>query len=294
MRGRRVWKHRDGMKRGVYLLPNLCTSASLFCGFYSVIKSLSGDFERAAWAILLAGIFDLLDGRLARLAKAESQFGIEYDSLSDLASFGFAPAILIYTWGLQNMGKMGWLAAFLYFACGALRLARFNVQHDNVEHDYFQGLPIPIAAYVLVTYVIFFHYSHRFPPQGSYLVAIMTGTLGLLMVSTIRYRSMKVMDLGRRNSFFMLVLAVIGIFIVAIKPEITMFILAVGYVMSGIIEEAITLTTTRRFIKKVMGSDSPEDKVEGLSVVSGGVKTARKKRDVGNQDINRPDGTGGV
>ena len=260
MKGRRVWKRRDGVKRGVYLLPNLCTSASLFCGFYSVIKSLSGDFERAAWAILIAGIFDLLDGRLARLAKAESQFGIEYDSLSDLSSFGLAPAILIYTWGLQNMGKVGWLAAFLYFACGALRLARFNVQHDNVEHDHFQGLPIPIAAYVLATYVIFFHYSHRFPPQGSYLIAIMTGMLGLLMVTTIKYRSMKVMDLGRRNSFFMLVLAVISMFVVAIKPEIMMFVIAVGYVLSGIIEESITLTTTRKFIRWLHGKDEIESK----------------------------------
>ena len=292
MRGRRVWKRRDGVKRGVYLLPNLCTSASLFCGFYSVIKSLSGDFERAAWAILIAGIFDMLDGRLARLAKAESQFGIEYDSLSDLSSFGFAPAILIYTWGLQSMGKVGWLAAFLYFACGALRLARFNVQHDNVEHDHFQGLPIPIAAYVLATYVIFFHYFHKFPPQGSYLVAVITGFLGLLMVSTIKYRSVKTMELGRRNSFFMLVIAVIAMFIIAIKPEITMFILAVGYVASGLIEEAITLKTTRNFINWLLEKDLDESKSEGLSVVAGGARS--KKNKLNNNGNDKRDGAGGM
>ncbi|MFA5811710.1 MAG: CDP-diacylglycerol--serine O-phosphatidyltransferase, partial [bacterium] len=196
----RMQRRREGKKRGVYLLPNLCTSASLFCGFFSVIKSLSGDFTAAAWAILLAGIFDLLDGRLARLAKAESQFGIEYDSLVDLSSFGLAPGILMYTWSLYGLQKLGWLAAFLYFACGALRLARFNVQHDDVEHDYFQGLPIPIAAYVIATYVIFYQHYFSFPPEGSAIVAAMTMTLGLLMVSTIRYRSMKSFDFKSRYS----------------------------------------------------------------------------------------------
>lgn len=247
----RMLRRREGMQRGVYLLPNLCTTASLFCGFFSVIKSLSGDFIAAAWAILLAGIFDLLDGRLARLARAESAFGIEYDSLCDLASFGLAPGILIYTWSLYSMKKLGWLAAFLFFACGALRLARFNVQHDDVEHEFFQGLPIPIAAYVIATYVIFYHHLFLFPPEGSYLVAGMTMLLALLMVSTIRYRSMKMVDLRNRNSFFVLVLLVFGIFIVAIKPEVTMFVLTLGYVASGIVEELFTLHQSRRFVARV-------------------------------------------
>jgi CDP-diacylglycerol---serine O-phosphatidyltransferase len=247
----RTFRRREGMQRGVYLLPNLCTTASLFCGFFSVIKSLSGDFLAAAWAILLAGIFDLLDGRLARLAKAESEFGIEYDSLCDLASFGLAPGILVYTWSLYGMQKLGWLAAFIYFACGALRLARFNVQHDDVEMDFFQGLPIPIAAYVVATYVIFHHHLFVFPPEGSYIVAGMTILLGLLMVSTIRYRSMKMVDLRNRNSFFMLVLLVFGIFVVAIKPEVMLFVLTVGYVASGLVEELFTLHQSRRFIAKM-------------------------------------------
>lgn len=239
------------MKRGVYLLPNLCTTASLFCGFYSVAKSLSGDFVQAAWAILLAGIFDLLDGRIARLAKAESDFGIEYDSLVDLASFGLAPGILIYTWSLYGLKKIGWLAAFIFFACGALRLARFNVQHDDVEMDYFQGLPIPIAAYVIATFVIFYHHLFLFPPEGAYYVAGITMLMALLMVSTIRYRSMKVIDLKSRYSFFALVLLVFAIFVIAIKPEITMFVLTLSYVASGIVEELITLHQSRRFITKV-------------------------------------------
>ncbi|MFH0798956.1 MAG: CDP-diacylglycerol--serine O-phosphatidyltransferase [Pseudomonadota bacterium] len=247
----KIMRRREGMKRGVYLLPNLCTTASLFCGFFSVVKSLSGEFVAAAWAILLAGVFDLLDGRIARLTKAESAFGIEYDSLVDLSSFGLAPGILIYTWSLYGLRKLGWLAAFLYFACGALRLARYNVQHDDIEQEYFQGLPIPIAAYVIATYVIFHHHLFAFPPEASYLVAGMTMMLALLMVSTIRYRSMKVFDFKNRNSFFALVLVVFGIFVVAIKPEVTMFVLTLGYVSSGLIEEIVTLHQSRQILGKM-------------------------------------------
>ncbi len=262
-------KRREGMKRGVYLLPNICTTASLFCGFFSVVKSLSGEFAYAAWAILLAGIFDLLDGRLARLAKAESQFGIEYDSLVDLSSFGLAPGILVYTWSLYGLKKFGWLAAFLYFACGALRLARFNVQHDDVEVEYFQGLPIPIAAYVIATFVIFYQHLFTFPPEGSWLVAGLAMTLALLMVSTIRYRSMKVVDLRGRYSFFALVLFVIGVFVVAIKPEITMFVLVLGYVASGVVEELITLRQSRRFVRRVRRSREERAERKRLAVIGG-------------------------
>lgn len=261
-------RRRHAMKKGVYLLPNLCTTASLFCGFYSVVKSLSGDFTAAAWAILLAGIFDLLDGRLARLARAESQFGIEYDSLVDLSSFGLAPGVLIYTWSLYGMKKLGWLAAFLYFACGALRLARFNVQHDDVEQNYFQGLPIPVAAYVIATFVIFHHSFSAFPPEGGYVVAGMTMLLALLMVSTIRYRSMKTFDFKSRNSFFMLVLLVIGIIVVALKPEIMMFVLTVGYVLSGLVQEAVTLHQSRKFIDRVR-KQRREYAQQKLAVVGG-------------------------
>jgi len=265
----RSLRRRESMKRGVYLLPNMCTTASLFCGFFSVVKSLSGDFKAAAWAILLAGVFDLLDGRLARLAKAESAFGIEYDSLVDLASFGLAPGILMYTWSLYGMRKLGWLAAFLFFACGALRLARFNVQHEDVEDEFFQGLPIPVAAYVLATYVIFYHHLFIFPPEGSILVVVITILLSLLMVSTIRYRSLKVIDIRKRNSFFALVLLMIGIVLVAIKPEITMFVLTLGYVATGIVEELVTLHQSRRFVNR-MRQRRAERLEQKLEVVDGG------------------------
>lgn len=283
MKGR-LGRRKESMKKGVYLLPNLCTSASLFCGFFSVVKSLSGEFTAAAWAILLAGIFDLLDGRIARLAKAESAFGIEYDSLVDLASFGLAPGILLYTWSLYGLQKLGWLAAFLFFACGALRLARFNVQHDDVELEYFQGLPIPVAAYVLATYVIFHHHMFVFPPEGSVLLAVMTIVLSLLMVSNIRYRSMKVIDIKRRNSFFALVALVIGIVLVAIKPEITMFILTLGYVASGVVEELITLHQSRKFVNKVRERRAERREEKRLEVMDGGAEVVHFPKDSESKD----------
>ena len=288
----KITKKREGMKKGVYLLPNLCTTASLFCGFFSVVKSLSGDFRAAAYAILVAGIFDLLDGRIARLAKAESEFGVEYDSLVDLSSFGLAPGILIYTWSLYGMHKIGWLAAFLYFACGALRLARFNVQHDDVEMDYFQGLPIPIAAYVIATFVIFYQHLFIFPPEASYLVAGMTVALALLMVSTIRYRSMKVVELKSRYSFFALVLLVFAIFVVAIKPEITMFILTLSYVASGIIEELVTLHQSKKFIEKV--KEGRELRKQRKFEVIGGRDHESKHNDPDQDDQDENDHRGAL
>jgi CDP-diacylglycerol--serine O-phosphatidyltransferase len=221
-------------------LPNLCTTANLFCGFYSVVASLKGEFATAAWAILLAGVFDFLDGRIARLTRANSEFGIEYDSLVDLASFGLAPGVLVYTWALQAFDKIGWLGAFLYFACGALRLARFNVQIDNVEKRYFQGLPIPMAAYVLATLVIFHDFIYGIPPMKSWLVLAITVLLALLMVSTLRYYSFKQIDFRGRWSFFMLVIIVGIFFLIAMEPKVTMFFVTLAYVVTGIVEEIVT------------------------------------------------------
>lgn len=236
---------REGIKKGIYILPNLCTTASLFCGFYSIVASLKGEFPTAAWAILLAGVFDFLDGRIARLTHAQSEFGVEYDSLVDLASFGLAPGVLVYTWALQAFDRTGWLAAFLFFACGALRLARFNVQSDNVEKKYFQGLPIPVAAYVLATMVIFHDYVYGIPPLKSYIVIFITVILALLMVSTLRYFSFKQIDFKSRWSFFMLVLVVGAIFLIALEPKVTMLFLVLAYVSTGILEEAFTRRKTK-------------------------------------------------
>lgn len=242
---------REGIKKGVYILPNLCTTASLFCGFFAVIHSLKSDFVSAAWAILVASVFDFLDGRVARLAHAESDFGIEYDSLVDLASFGLAPSVLMYTWGLHGFNRIGWLGAFLFFACGALRLARFNVQVNSVEKNWFQGLPIPVAANVCATMVIFYNYLGVAVPNKSYIVLFATVLLSLLMVSTIPYRSFKKVHYKSRWSFFWMVITVGIIFVVAAEPEITLFCLVVAYVVWGIVEELVTLRKSKEIVEKI-------------------------------------------
>ncbi len=238
MRRRRI-SRKEGVQKGVYLLPNLCTTASLFCGFFSVIKSLHGEFVTASWAILLAGIFDMFDGRLARLTRGSSQFGVEYDSLVDLASFGLAPGILIYTWTLYSFDRLGWIASFLFFACGALRLARYNVQSESVELKYFQGLPIPMAAYCLATTVIFYDEIFAILPRNNYWILSLTTVLALAMVSTVRYFSAKQLSLKKRLSFFVLVAAAALIAVIAWKPQIMLWVATLAYVLSGPIDEFI-------------------------------------------------------
>lgn len=243
---------RRGIKRGVYLLPNLCTTANLFCGFFSVVATLQMQFVEAALAILAGGVFDFLDGRVARLANAESEFGIEYDSLVDLASFGLAPGILIYYWSLSGYHRVGWLVAFMYFACGALRLARFNVQIDNVEKNFFQGLPIPSAAYMVATTVILHDYLYDgMLPQRNVVVLAMVAALALLMVSTIRYRSFKHVDLHNRWPFFSLVVVVGIIFVIGSQPQMTSFALVLAYVVSGVLEELVTLHKSRALLQRI-------------------------------------------
>lgn len=224
-------KKPEGMRRGIVLLPNLLTTANLFCGFFSIIKTLSGDFVFASWLVVLAGFFDFLDGRVARMTGSQTDFGVEYDSLSDLTTFCMAPAVLAYHWALSPFGKFGFAACFLYFACGALRLARFNVQAGSVEKVNFQGLPTPSAAGTMVSYVLFC--DHVFGnPHNSYFLLGMTVFLALLMVSNVRYRSFKK---TKRTSFFKLVCIVTGLFIIASQPEIMLFVVGVVYVLLGVI-----------------------------------------------------------
>lgn len=236
---RRKIQRRGGIRKGIYVLPNLCTTGSLFCGFFAVIKVLHGDFVTAAWAILLAGLFDLFDGQLARLTKAGSQFGIEYDSLVDLASFGLAPSLLLYMWALKDFGRLGWIAAFLFFVCGALRLARFNVQVEAEESRFFQGLPIPMAAYMLATTVIFYERLFDGLPKKNIPILALTLSLALLMVSTIRYRNARELDIRRRLSFFVLVGGSMAMAFIAWKPSIMMFLASLAYIFSGPVEETV-------------------------------------------------------
>ncbi len=218
----------------IYFLPNLFTTANLFCGFFSIIASLKGEYSKAAIALFIASIFDFLDGRVARLTKAYSRFGEEYDSLADLVSFGVAPAILMYLWALKPYGRIGWLAAFLFLACGALRLARFNVQSQSIERKHFQGLPIPMAASVVASSVLLFLDYFSEGTKNVYMLSI-TFLLAFLMVSNIHYRSFKDFDLRNTRSFGVLVLAVLVLIVLASHPELTLFVLMATYVSSGLI-----------------------------------------------------------
>lgn len=215
-----------------YFLPNLLTAANLFCGFYSIIASLQDFYIPACIAILVAGVFDLLDGRIARLTKGHSKFGEEFDSLSDLVSFGLAPAMLLYLWSLESFGRIGWLASFVFVVCGALRLARFNAKSSSLEKKYFEGLPIPIAAYTLVTLTLLFH-ELMLEESKNYFNLIITIVLGALMVSNIKYRSFKDLDLKSRSSFGVLITAIFILMVIAYNPGIMMFVAMISYVASG-------------------------------------------------------------
>jgi CDP-diacylglycerol--serine O-phosphatidyltransferase len=216
----------------IYVLPNLVTTGNIFFGFYAIIQSIKGDFERAAYAIVAAAVFDLMDGRLARLTRSTSKFGAEYDSLCDLVSFGLAPAIMLYMWALQPFGRIGWIACFLYVTCGALRLARFNVQAGVVEKAYFQGLPIPMAAGIVASSVLAI-VDLQMEPSGNRGLLAMTFLLAIVMVSTFRYRSFKDLDLKRRLPFRYLIFGVGIIAIVAYRPEVNLFLLFLGYAVLG-------------------------------------------------------------
>ena len=218
--------------RGVYLLPNLITTGALFSGFYAIVAGMSGNFEAAAIAIFAAMILDGLDGRVARLTDTQSAFGVQYDSLSDMVSFGLAPALVVFSWALGPLGKLGWAAAFLYAACAALRLARFNTQVDTVDKGVFIGLASPTAAAIVASMVWAGHDAEVGSGLGV-LAAVVTIGAGLLMVSNFHYTSFKKLDFKGRVPFVMM-LAVILIFsLVTIDPPRVLLALAVIYTLSG-------------------------------------------------------------
>lgn len=244
---------KSGKKIGmyIYILPNLVTTANLFCGFYSIIHSIKGEFKVAAIAVVVAAIFDLLDGRLARLTHATSKFGAEYDSLCDLVSFGLAPSLLMFQWALDPFGRLGWMACFLFAACGALRLARFNVQVGVVEKNYFQGLPIPMAGGIVASAYLAFEDMGWDPvvEWQSRGLLFMVMLLGIVMVSNFRYRSFKDLDLKQRLPFKYLIMGVILLFVVALRPEVMLFILFFSYALLGAIFGVLRLGKKQREIK---------------------------------------------
>jgi len=224
-------------KRGIYLLPSVLTTFGMFAGFYSIISSINGDFTIAAISILIAMFWDTLDGRVARLTNTQSAFGAEYDSLADLVSFGLAPALLVYQWTLYELGRFGWLAAFVYLACAALRLARFNTQVGIADKRYFQGLPSPAAAGVIASMIwlkiwTFASFDSEVISLGYYLGAGITILCGLLMVSNIRYYSFKEFD-SKKASFRFLLIVILSLIILVSKPNIILFTGFFVYLLSG-------------------------------------------------------------
>ncbi len=221
-------------KQGIYWLPNMLTTAALFCGFYAIIAGVNQQFEQGAIAIFIAMVFDALDGRVARMANATSEFGAEYDSLSDMVSFGIAPAMLVYSWGLNELGKFGWVAAFIYVAAAALRLARFNTQVGIADKRYFQGLPSPAAAGVLASFVWIMG-DASFSQLTVVFVSLLTVASGLLMVSNFRYHSFKEFRLKDRVPFITMLLLVGVAIIILIDPATLLFIILFGYAVSGLV-----------------------------------------------------------
>lgn len=220
-------------KKGIYILPNLFTSCSLFGGVYAIIAAIQGRYDAAAIAILISSIFDGLDGKIARFTNTTSQFGIEYDSLSDLVAFGVAPGLLAFEWSLKSFGRFGWLAVFLYVICGALRLARFNIQKNNLESDHFKGLPIPGAAIFIATFVLFINSLDGLTENKHIVIISAIYSLSFLMVSTIDYLSFKELELFKKKPFNVLVATILLFIVVAYKPAFMLFLFSTMYVISG-------------------------------------------------------------
>lgn len=219
--------------RGIYLLPNLFTTGAMFAGFYAITSAINGRFETAAVSILVAMVLDGLDGRVARITNTQSEFGVQYDSLSDMVSFGMAPALVMYLWAFESLGRLGLFAAFVHTAGGALRLARFNTQVEIADKRYFQGLPSPAAAAILASGIwISLEYGYEID-SVKYFALILTISTGLLMVSNFRYSSFKEIDLKGRVPFMVAIVAMLIIGFVMAQAQTMLFFLALFYAISG-------------------------------------------------------------
>ncbi len=219
---------------GAYIVPNLFTTGNLMSGFFGIISSINGDFQLAALAIFVSCVFDILDGQVARLTRATSRFGVEYDSLADLVAFGVGPGILMYLWALKPFGRIGWLAAFVFVACGALRLARFNVQAETSSKKYFVGLPIPGAANMIATTVFFLEgWRIAFTPYGAPSLLVVTYLLGFLMVSTVPFYSFKDFQMIKAKPIPVLFGVLVLVTVIAIEPQLMLFSMCITYVSAG-------------------------------------------------------------
>ena len=219
-------------KKGIHILPSLFTTGNVFCGFYAFVAVLNEQFYFAAWAIVAGMIFDGLDGRIARLTKTTSAFGEQYDSLADIITFGMAPALLAYSWVLKPFGRLGWMAAFLFLLCAALRLARFNVTKPEIRSEHFVGLPSPASAVVIASIVIAFEdlFATRMNP---FIMVMVVYALAFLMVSNIKYPAFKRFDFKKRVVFSRFLFVILFIYVLATIPRVALFILGVTYAIIG-------------------------------------------------------------
>ncbi len=247
-------KKMNRMRKGIYILPNLITSGSLFCGFFALLRTLQEDFHTAAVFILASGLLDGMDGKIARYTNTTTRFGVEFDSLADVIAFCVAPGILVYAWALEPFGRMGVLAAFLFVVCGALRLARFNLQGSTVESRFFSGLPTPAAAGLIATGILVYYEAGDTGVDKHLNVLIVTYLLAFLMVSTFKYYGFKDIELFRRKPFRWLVIAILLLIVIAYEPEYTLFGLFFAYFISGPILSLALLFYRRRHPKPAMSA----------------------------------------
>lgn len=269
----------ESKRKGIYLLPNLLTTAGLFSGFFAVVSSMNGKFEAAAVAVFVAMIFDGLDGRVARITNTQSDFGAEYDSMADMVSFGMAPALVAYNWGLSELGKIGWFAAFIYVAGAALRLARFNTQVGIADKRYFQGLASPAAAAVVSGFVWL---GVEYDIDGNsigIIVALITGLSGLLMVSNFKYNSFKEVNWHGKVPFVALLLILLVFIVVATEPALVLFIVFALYAMAGPIN-------TFRTVDKVTLNDVVGDQLEDADFPNADTQKVKADETHANESAN--------
>lgn len=246
--------NRKGNHSGIYLLPNLLTTASLFAAFYSIVASLKGQYDSAAIAIFIGMITDGLDGRIARLTNTQTDFGAEYDSLSDMVTFGVAPALLLYSWNLNHLGKVGWLLSFMYTAAVALRLARFNTQLETADKRYFQGLACPAAAAVVSSFAWLCSQNEWSHFMVIVVSACLVAMVAVLMVSNVRYNSFKQLDFKGKVPFLYILLIVIFFVAIAADPEWVIFIGSALYASSGPFQTLAAIQKMRKKRRRIIKS----------------------------------------
>jgi len=254
--GRRRGEIPTHFKRGVYVLPSMFTVGNLFCGYASIVYSTRGDFDTAAVLIGVSMVVDTFDGFFARLTNSQSAFGAELDSLADVVSFGLAPAILAFTWGLWPLGRIGWAVGFIYLAAAAMRLARFNIQSAHTDKRYFVGTPSPAAAAVIASTVWLYPYGLQ-DPRVSALALPMVLVPGFLMVSTIRFRSLKAMDLGWRRSYLVLFAGAVSLALIASHPRVAAVVLSYTYVTGALIMWAYSRLRRRHAPTTTVPQETP-------------------------------------